>query len=102
MLKNEYMQRIENKIKSLRKAEREDIIRDLEDHFYFGREEGKTEEEVANNLGSPDKMGRALLATYRMEQVSEKKSVNNIFQAVWAVIGLSLFNLIIVLGPFIA
>lgn len=102
MVKSEYLQRVENKIKALPKTEQADIIRDLEEHFYFGREAGKSEEEIAKSLGSPDKMARALVATYRMEQVSEKKSVGNVFQAIWAVIGLSLFNLIIVLGPFIA
>lgn len=102
MQKSEFIQRLESRITSLPKEEREDIIRDLEEHFYFGKEAGKTEDVITKSLGSPDKMGKALVATYRMEQAAENKSIGNMFQAIWAVIGLSLFNLIIVLGPFIA
>lgn len=102
MMKNEFLQKVRQTTSRLSKEEQEDIIRDLEEHFYFGKAEGKSEEEIVAGLGSPEKMGRALVATYRMEQVQEKQSIGNVFQAVWAVIGLSLFNVIIVLGPFLA
>src|SRR5690625_5757471 len=42
------------------------------------------------------------MATYHIGQVESNVSAGNIVRAVWAVIGLSFFNLIIVLGPFIA
>lgn len=41
-------------------------------------------------------------ASYHIEQVEKDASVGNVFRAVWAVIGLGFFNLLIVLGPFIA
>lgn len=102
MAKDEFLQKINKIIARLPEEERADIIRDLEEHFYFGAQEGKAEKEIAAALGSPEKMGKALVATYRMEQLNQKQSVSNVIQAIWAVVGLSLFNLIIVLGPFIA
>src|SRR5690625_7953112 len=42
------------------------------------------------------------MATFHIGQVESNVSAVNIVRAVWADIGLSFFNLIIVLGPFIA
>lgn len=102
MTKNDFLRRIEKTIARLPEEERTDIIRDLEEHFYFATQEGKQEEEITATLGSPEKMGKEIVATYRMEQVNQKQSVSNVIRAIWSVIGLSLFNVIIVLGPFIA
>lgn len=42
------------------------------------------------------------MATYYLEKVDNVSTTGNILRAVWAVIGLGFFNLVIVLGPFIA
>ncbi|HLR64048.1 MAG TPA: DUF1700 domain-containing protein [Pseudogracilibacillus sp.] len=102
MLKREFLKRLDEKMRPLPKSEREDIMRDIEEHFYFGLQEGESEEAIVSQLGSPEKMGKELVAAYRMEQVAEHRTARHVFQAVWAVVGLSLFNLIIVLGPFLA
>jgi len=43
-----------------------------------------------------------MLASYHIEKVETTATTGNVFRAVWAVIGLGFFNLVIVLGPFIA
>lgn len=43
-----------------------------------------------------------MIATYHIDQVENNVSTGNILRALWAVIGLGFFNLVIVLGPFIA
>ena len=43
-----------------------------------------------------------MLAEYHLEKVTSTASTGNVFRALWAVAGLSFFNLVIVLGPFIA
>src|SRR5699024_5097157 len=43
-----------------------------------------------------------MLASYHLEKVETTATTGNILRAVWAVIGLGFFNLVIVLGPFIA
>src|SRR5690625_2679306 len=77
-------------------------MHDFEEHFAFGIEEGKTEEEIAASLGSPNKIAKELLAAYHLEKVETTGTTGNMIRAVWAVIGLGFFNLVIVLGPFIA
>lgn len=41
------------------------------------------------------------MASYHLEQAGTKATPGNVFRAMWAIIGLGFFNLVIVLGPFI-
>lgn len=102
MDREQFLKRLGKSLKRLSSDERRDIIQDFEEHFVFGLEEGKTEEKIAASLGSPNQIAKELLASYHMEKVEATASTGNIFRAVWAVIGLGFFNLVIVLGPFIA
>jgi len=102
MNKYQFMKLLDSSLKSLSSEERLDILQDFEEHFAVGMEEGKTEEEIAAALGSPQQIAKDLGATYHLEKVEATATVGNIFRAVWAVIGLGFFNLLIVLGPFIA
>src|SRR5690625_12571 len=102
MTKEQFLKKLEKYLRKIPDEERVDIIRDFEEHFLIGAEEGKSEQEITAALGSPQHIAKELLATYHIHQVESNVSAGNIVRAVWAVIGLSFFNLIIVLGPFIA
>src|SRR5699024_924262 len=100
--KEQFLRSLDKSLKGLSSDERRDIMHDFEEHFAFGIEEGKTEKEIATSLGSPDKIAKELLAAYHLEKVETTATTGNMIRAVWAVIGLGFFNLVIVLGPFIA
>ncbi|MBN6206541.1 DUF1700 domain-containing protein [Ralstonia pickettii] len=102
MTKEQFLSRLEAMLKRLPSSERDDILNDYEEYFSIGFQDGKTEEEIAASLGSPEQLGKELSVEYHVESVEDKGSVGNFFRALWAVIGLSFFNLIIVLGPFLA
>lgn len=102
MNKEEFLAELDTALKYISAEERQDILQDFEEHFAVGREEGKTEEEIAAGLGSPQQIAKEMLASYHIEKVETTATTGNIFRAVWAVIGLGFFNLVIVLGPFIA
>jgi len=102
MTKDQFLKSLESALRPLSQAERQDIIQDYEEHFLIGLEEGKSEEEIAAALGSPNQIAKELLASYHIEKVETKATTGNVFRAMWAVIGLGFFNLVIVLGPFIA
>lgn len=101
MNKEQFLDNLERALGKLSQGEREEIIRDFQEHFLIGVEEGKTEEEIAKSLGSPQQIAKELLATYHLEKVTATTSTGNMIRAVWAVVGLSFFNVAIVLGPFI-
>ena len=102
MNETQFLHKLEAALHKLPDKERGDILQDFKEHFSIGREEGKTEEAIASSLGSPQQIAKELLATHYLDQVDHSSSMENIFRAVWAIIGLSFFNLVIVLGPFIA
>ncbi|WEG13229.1 DUF1700 domain-containing protein [Pullulanibacillus sp. KACC 23026] len=101
MTKDKFLQELKTFLKRLPEKERTDILQDYEEHFAFGLEEGKSEEDVAASLGSPEQIAKELLADYHLEKVTASATVGNVFRAFWAVIGLGFFNLVIVLGPAI-
>lgn len=102
MDKTRFLHELETVLKKLPAVERNDIVQDFEEHFAIGLEEGKTEEQIATSLGSPHQIAKELLASYHLEKVEATATTGNIVRAVWAVIGLGFFNVVIVLGPFIA
>lgn len=102
MNKEQFISHLHRSLKGIAEEEREDILHDFEEHFFSGQEMGKTEEEIATSLGSPEKIAKELMASYHLEKAEKTATAGNILRAVWAVIGLGFFNLVIVLGPFIA
>ncbi|WP_430786882.1 HAAS signaling domain-containing protein [Virgibacillus flavescens] len=102
MNSKQFINELESALKGLPDAERQDILRDFQEHFTMGLAEGKTEEQIASSLGSPQHIAKELRATHHVEKMEATASTGNILRAVWAVIGLGFFNLVIVLGPLIA
>jgi uncharacterized membrane protein len=102
LTKEQFLKQLDSSLNRLPKSERQDILQDYQEHFDIGLEEGKTEEQISASLGSPNQIAKELLATYHFEKVEAVATSGNIFRAVWAAIGLGFFNLVIVLGPFVA
>ena len=102
MNKKQFITELDTSLKKLSPEERQDILQDFEEHFAIGLGEGKTEEQISISLGSPKQIGKEMLASFHLEKVEATTTTGNLIRAVWAVIGLGFFNLVIVLGPFIA
>ncbi|MCM3168044.1 DUF1700 domain-containing protein [Peribacillus frigoritolerans] len=102
MNKEQFLKQLNASLTRLSLDEREDILQDYEEYFEIGMEEGKSEQEISKSLGNPKQISKELMATYHLGQVEQTTSAGNVMRAVWAVIGLGFFNLVIVLGPFIA
>lgn len=101
MNKNTFMDELKYYVKSLPVEEKEEIIQDFNEYFEIGIAEGKSEEKLVRSLGSPQKLGKDLTATYYVEKAKTDQSVGNLSRAIWAVVGVSFFNILIVLGPFL-
>ena len=101
MNKEQFLKQLESSLKKLSLEERQDILQDYEEYFAIGIEKGKSEEEISASLGQPKQIAKELLASYHLDMVEQKTSARNILSAVWAVVGLGFFNLLIVLAPFL-
>lgn len=88
-------------LSGLEKEERKDILIDYEIHFAERMKEGKSEEQICEDLGSPKEIGKLYKANALIDVADKNVSTDNIIKAVMASIGLGLFNLVLVLGPFL-
>ncbi|MGM0889100.1 MAG: DUF1700 domain-containing protein [Bacillota bacterium] len=102
MNKEQFIKQLNASLTRLSLEEREDILQDYEEYFEIGMEEGKSEQEISKSLGNPRQISKELMASFHLGQVEQTTSAGNVMRAVWAVIGLGFFYLVIVLGPFIA
>ena len=79
----------------------DDILSDYAEHFSIGKSEGRSEEELCRALGTPDDVAREIRASYLVKRAEQSCGARNIWSAVMATLGLGLFNLAVVLIPFV-
>lgn len=99
MNKEEYLKKLTKLVKKLPKEDREDILSDYEEHFRIGIEKGRSEEEISKALGDPKTVTKQIKAEYMIKKAEDKPSAGSIIEAILAVTGLGLFNLIFVAIP---
>lgn len=101
MNKEQFLQEMEAMLVRLPEEERADIVRDYEEYFVAGMENGKTETEIATALGSPKKIARELLADYHVETAEREWSFANVWKAVRSVSALAFINSVLILGAYV-
>jgi len=97
----QYLERLEKSLRSLPLEERTDIVNDFKEYFEIGIERGRTEEELSLSLGNPKMLARQIMLESYIQKAEETKSASNILRAVFTSIGLSFFNLIVMLPVFL-
>lgn len=102
MTDNAFMKQLASLLQPIPEPERSEILYDFEEHFALATQSGKSQADISQDLGSPKLIARELLADYQITRAEKERSIGNISRAVFAVVGLSFFNLIFVLGPAIA
>lgn len=101
MVKNEFFRNLSHLLRELPKKERDEILADLEEHFTIGFNEGKTEEEMIQELGDPKDIANAELADYHATNPIKPTAVTSATRSFLLAMVLIFFNLIIVLGPLL-
>jgi uncharacterized membrane protein len=101
MNKLQYLERLEKNLKFLPEEEISDIINDFKEYFEVGIERGRSEEELSLSLGNPKMLARQIRLESYIKKAEETKSALNILRAVFTSIGLSFFNLIVMLPVFL-
>jgi uncharacterized membrane protein len=99
MTKQEFMRRLDGALARLKPEERREILSDFEEHFANGMASGKSEEEVAKELGDP--VALAAQYTEGLPEPAQPVRASGVAAGVLASIALLLFDAIIAL-PVIA
>jgi len=107
MNKRQYLDALQKGLKWMPDAERQEALSDYEEHFSAGMARGKSEEEIASNLGDPAETIRMFHTESRLAAAQEtvararsSRSTSSVLNAILAGIGLGFFNLIIILPVF--
>ncbi|AYC28553.1 DUF4097 family beta strand repeat-containing protein [Paenisporosarcina cavernae] len=67
MTESVFLEQLKNALGALRESERQDIVADFREYFANGREDGKTDEEIASSLGDPYELAKEMLVAYTIE-----------------------------------
>jgi len=99
--RDEFIGILRNELSGIPKEEIEDILYDYEEHFEIGIHKGKTEEEIAKELGNPKSIAKSYRASIKITEAEKNPNATNLFKAILAAMALGFFNLVVVLAPFI-
>lgn len=102
MNKEAYLNELARYLKLLPPEECADLMGEFKEHFEFARLSGRSEAEVISKLGHPRVIARELLTQSQIERADKSPTLVSVTRAVMATVSLGLFNLVIVLLPFIA
>ena len=74
MNKTEYINKMRDLMENVDQDIVEEILQDYEEHFSMGVKEGRTEEEIAAELGDPEEMAKELKDICGQQQHTEQRS----------------------------
>jgi len=105
MNKAEYFAALNAALSELPSSEREEIIRDQEEHISEALRSGREESEVIRSLGSPSNLAKELRVEQQIQAATRETKLisktDKVFRAIFALCILAPFNIIVVLGPFL-
>lgn len=100
-----FMRELDYHLRDLPVSEKKDILQDYDDHFKIGEIDGKTEQDIILELGSPLTIAQTRLGDRQFvgnqTRPSSYERKPNPFRSVFLLIILVFFNLIVVVGPAI-
>lgn len=83
---NEFLEAFSASLKHMRADEKEDILQDFREHFEIGKANGKTERDIADELGDPRQLARMYSAESAANRVVESRGFKNTLRMLGAII----------------
>ena len=107
MNRKEFIDKLKIYLQGMPESEIQDILSDYEEHFDIGISKGKSEEEIAKELGDPIDIAKSYKSSYQHTNSNDSNiySYNTSNDGVRKALIIALlvaFNVIIVLGPYMA
>jgi uncharacterized membrane protein len=100
MNKKEFLSKLDENLKFLSRKEREEVIKDYQEHFANALSAGKKEADIVKSLGNP----KVIASSYKFEaeaaKTGNKINVANIINGIYVAFGLGFFNLVFVFGIY--
>lgn len=78
MTEQQFISELETALTQMTADERNDILQDIREYFSIGREDGKSDGDIAASLGSPKEIAQELLENYVPEKIQTNNKVMKI------------------------
>ena len=101
MDKEEFLEILRSQLRNIQGEDLTEILQDYGEHITIGIEEGREEGELIKSLGDPNEIAKQINAEYHIKKAETTTSASNILRAIYASVGLGLFNVIFILGPLL-
>lgn len=98
MNQEQFLKELSMLLQHLPKNERDDILYDYQEHFAIGLEEGKSEEEIARKLGSPESIVKELQTLDKVEFPKNEPQQRSAAGMIVVAFALMFFNITMVFG----
>ncbi|OYW82318.1 MAG: hypothetical protein B7Z26_03605 [Asticcacaulis sp. 32-58-5] len=97
MTRTEFLTKLKAGLSDLPASAIADIVADYETHFADGAAAGRSEAEVAQALGDPERLARELRTEAGMKRWEDSKTPSSAVTAVFAVLGLGALDILVLL-----
>ncbi len=102
MTRAQFMNELKRLLMKIPEPQRKEWLYDYEQHFIQASLNGQSEAEAAAELGEPRMIAAELMLGYRVAKAESGRQFSGLSRAVFATISLGMFNLIFVIGPYVA
>ena len=97
MTRNDFLARLKRGLRGVPEADAAEIIADYEAHFAAGEAEGRSEAEVAEALGDPNRLSREMRLEAGIRQWEEVRTPSSAWTAIIAFMGLATLDILVLL-----
>lgn len=101
MTKQAFLAALASALERIPESERNDILRDYEEYFIDAQSAGRSDAEVIAQLGQPAQLAKQLIADRHLTHAQNNLTFSSFLRATLAVVSLTFFNLVFILGPMI-
>ncbi len=102
MDEREFIEMLRDRLKGIPEEELDDVLSDYREHIAIGLKKGRSEEEIVASLGDPKTIAKQIRAGYLVRKAEDSNLTGDFMRAVFAFLALSIFNMFIILGPFLS
>jgi len=104
MNKAQFLTQLKNHLQEIPEKDRNELIEDYVSHFEFGMQDGKSEEDIVRELGSPEELAFDAINEFkRTQEVTPKIAVkapsSKTPRTIFSIIGLFLLNFVCAVIP---
>lgn len=105
MNRTEFLDSLKLHLQGMPLSEVNDILSDYEEHFEIGISKGKSEEEISRELGNTKDIANSYKTSYGNnydETINQNNNTNDGNRKILMILLVIAFNVVIVLGPYVA